>query len=141
MRNPLWRLKTLPWILLLQNALLTVVLATLLDILLLFVLSLLAGIGSSDTAFALLGGGVGSTLLVLIAAGGMGALSIILMERFFRNVMPDGAILWALVACLALILYIRSFLPIPFILIGFSQLQLVGMMLGLFAQGRRYWRY
>ena len=76
MRNPLWRLKTLPWGILLQNALLTVLLASLLDILLLLLLRGMARLGITQV----LPGGIGLTLLLLIAAGGVGALAVILME-------------------------------------------------------------
>lgn len=140
MRNPLWRLKTLPWITLLQNAFLTVLVATLLDIALLVFLSFI-GSGFQSDGFRLLGGGVGGTLLVILVAGGVGALAVVLMERFFRQVILDTATLWALVGCLALILFLKSRIPvIPGFLVGFSQMQIVGVVLGLFAQGRTYWR-
>lgn len=140
MRDPLWRLKTLPWITLLQNALLTVLVATLLDIALLAILTALLNSSPQAGGLALLGGGVGFMLLLLVAASGVGALSVILMERVFPQVLPDAATLWALVGCLALVLFLHNVLPIPAILVGFSRFQMVGLMMGLFAQGRPYWR-
>ncbi|NER78931.1 MAG: peptide chain release factor 1 [Leptolyngbya sp. SIO1D8] len=141
MRNPLWRLKTLPWVSLLQNALLTVAIATLLDVALLLFLGLLINFGFQEIGLVILGGGFGFMLLLLAAAGSVGALSIILMERFFRNVILDAAALWALVVCLAGILYLKGLTQIPELLVGLSQLQFIGMLVGLSAQGRRYWRW
>jgi hypothetical protein len=140
MRNPLWRLKTLPWLPLVQNALLTVLLATGLDVALqtLLVLSFQALPGGTGAA---LQGGVVQLLLQFMAAGGIGVLAVILMERVFRNVMMDTAVLWALVVCLALALYVKSLLPIPTFLVGFSYIQFVGLILGLFSRGRSHWRY
>lgn len=143
MRDPLWRVKSLPWIPLLQNALLTVLLATGLDIALIFLLSALLNVGSAGGGVALqiLEGGILGLLVQLLAAGGVGALAVILMERIFRDVRLDGATLWGLVGCLALILWVKGWLPIPAFLVGISYLQFVGMMLGLFSQGRSHWRW
>lgn len=138
MRNPFWRLKTLPWAILFQNALLTVFIATLLDIALFGFTVLLSNQFQQGSLIP--GGGVGVTLVVLVAAGGIGALSVILMERLFRRVILDTATLWALVACLGIVLFGKSFLPVPTFLVSISRLQLIGIILGLFAQGRPYWR-
>lgn len=140
MRDPLWRVKSLPWMLLIQNALLTVLLATGLDIALLF---LVAGLSNAwpEGISAILQGGITGLLLELMVAGGVGALAVILMERIFRYVTLDAATLWALVGCLALVLLVKGLLPIPEFLVGLSYIQFVGMMLGLFSQGRSHWRW
>lgn len=140
MRNPLWRFKSLPWIPLLQNALLTVLLATVLDIALFFILGALFRAWPEGTSIVLQGGVV-ELLLLFAVAGGIGALAVILMERVFRSIMLDGAVLWALVGCLVLVLYLKRFLPIPTLLVGISYVQFVGLLLGLFSQGRRHWRW
>lgn len=140
MRNPLWRLKSLPWIPLIQNALLTVLLATVLDIALVFLLRGLFSVWPQGTN-AILQGGIVVLLLQFVAAGGIGALAVILMERVFRHVMLDTATLWALVGCLALVLFVKSLLPMPILLVGLSYIQFVGMLLGLFSQGRSHWRW
>lgn len=140
MRNPLWRLKTLPWIPLFQNALITVLLATVLDIALIFVVQTLFAVWPQGTSLVL-SGGIVRLLLSFAAAGGIGALAIIMMERIFRHVLLDTAVLWALVGCMALVLWLKSLLPIPSLLVGISYVQFVGMMMGLFSQGRRYWRW
>ncbi|MEO1095853.1 MAG: peptide chain release factor 1 [Cyanobacteria bacterium J06638_28] len=137
MRNPLWRLKTLPWIALLQNALLTVALATVLEFTLFFILTAISGAQGSTVAIP--GGGTGLLLLSLAVAGGIGALAVLLMERLFRNVILDSSVLWGLVGCLALVLFIKSLL-VPTFLVGVSRPQLIGLVFGLFAQGRSHWR-
>lgn len=137
MRNPLWRLRTLPWGTLFQNALLTTAIATLLDIAFLFLIQLL---GRQGVDFVIPGGGMGLMLLLLLVGGGIGALGVILMDRLFRQVFLDIATLWALVGCLAVVLFVKGLLPVPAALVGISRLQLVGIILGLFAQGRAYWR-
>lgn len=140
MRDPLWRLKTLPWAILLQNALLTVLLATLLDMLL--SLSLQGLIEVFPASRGLLdAGSLGWLLLSWLAAGGVGALAVILMERVFSQVVLDTATLWAMVPCLALALFVKGVLPIPQLLVGFSYIQVVGVVLGVFSQGRSHWRY
>ncbi|MBE7380436.1 MAG: peptide chain release factor 1 [Leptolyngbya sp. SIO1E4] len=140
MRNPLWRLKTLPWVTLLQNALLTVLLATLLDIALLGILMIFANPGAANIGLSIPGGIFGVNLLLLMIAGGVGALAVTLMERIFPNIILDAATLWALVGCLGIVLFLKTLTPIPIILVGFSRLQFIGMIFGLFAQGRHYWR-
>jgi hypothetical protein len=46
-----------------------------------------------------------------------------------------------LVGCLAVVLYVKSLLPIPDFLVGISYIQFVGLLLGLFSQGRTHWRW
>lgn len=140
MRNPIWRLKTLPWVTLLQNAALTVVLATVLDVGLLLLLGALWQVWPSVENLVLENALVGSGL-ALLAAAGIGALAVVLMERLFRWVRLDGGTLWALVGCLALLLFIKSQLPIPSLLVGFSQPQIIALLVGLFTKGRSHWRW
>lgn len=137
MRNPFWRLKTLPWIALLQNALLTVALATVLEFALFFILASISG--AQDSVMVVPGGSTGLLLLSLAVAGGIGALAVLLMERLFHRVILDAAVLWGLVGCLALVLFVKSLL-VPTFLVGISQPQLIGLVFGLFAQGRSHWR-
>lgn len=140
MRNPFWRLKSLPWIPLLQNALLTVLLATVLDIALVFLLNGLLEMWPAGMNI-ILQGGIVALLLQFAAAGGLGALAVILMDRVFRQVRLDAGVLWALVGCLALVLYLKTLLPIPAFLVGISYVQFVGLLLGLFSQSRTHWRW
>jgi hypothetical protein len=140
MRDPLWRLKTLPWVPLIQNALLTVLLATLFDLALLLLLTGLINLWP-DGSLLVLQGGIVQLLLQFMVAGGIGALAVILLERVFRGVVLDTATLWAMVGCLALVLYLKSFLPLPTFLVGLSYVQFVGLILGLFSRGRSHWRW
>ncbi|MGF1569998.1 MAG: hypothetical protein ACFCVD_18335 [Nodosilinea sp.] len=137
MRNPFWRLKSLPWAILLQAAGLVVLIATAGDILLGQLLNRLLG-GAPAPLLPL----VRLTLVVLPLAAGfaMGALAIVVMERVFRNIYLDTGVLWALVPCVALVLFVKGFLPIPsfFVVMGYTQV--VGVLLGIFVTGKRHWR-
>ncbi len=139
MRGPLQRLKAFPWITLCQNALLTVVLAVILDILLLVALFGLWRVFPSSGRFFMANGWV-LPVLPFLAAAGVGALAVVLMERVFSGTRLDTGTLWALVGCLAGVLFLKSQLPLPELLVGFSYAQFVGLTVGLFSQGRRYWR-
>jgi hypothetical protein len=137
MRNPFGRLRSLPWAILLQVALVAVAIATAADLLLAQGLTLLMD-------------GVGQGLLPLLqllfmvlplAAGfGLGALALAVLERWFNRIYLDTGVLWALVPCLALVLYAKKFLPIPSVLVTPSYTVLVGVLLGIFVTGKRHWR-
>ena len=134
MRDPLQRLKYLPWLELFQAAALTTLIVTVLDIVLIQILLILPPQPSTFFATIL------ASLSIFAAAIGIGALAVYVMERFFRQIYINAAILWALVFCLALLLLIKSYLRIPILLTGISYLQFIGMILGASLQGRRYWR-
>jgi len=138
MRNPFGRLKSLPWAILLLVALAAVAMATLADLLL-------------AQGLALLLANVGPGLLPLmqllfmalpIAAGfAIGALALAVLERrFTRQVYIDTGVLWALVPCIALVLFVKGFLPIPAALVTMSYPLIVGVLLGVFVVGKRHWR-
>ncbi|NJL45625.1 MAG: peptide chain release factor 1 [Leptolyngbyaceae cyanobacterium SM2_3_12] len=137
MRNPFWRLKSLPWVPLLQTALMVVVIATLADLVLIQLLnSLLPGIpGALMPLIQLLLGA-----LPLAAGFGMGALALVILERFFASIYLDRGVLWALVPCLALVLWLKGFLPIPAAFVSINYGQIVGLLLGIFVTGKRHWR-
>ncbi len=137
MRNPFWRLKSLPWAVLLQVAALVVLLATAADLLFAQVFGVLTQ-GLAGPLLPLLR----LVLLVLpLAAGfGMGALGIVILERLFRQIYLDTGVLWALVPCILLLLFLKGLLPIPAFLVTVSYPQLVGTILGIFVVGKRHWR-
>lgn len=137
MFDPLRRLKYLPWIELLQAALVTVAIASLIDSGLLFLLSLPA---LENIVVQTFNSPLG--LLISVAAAiGVGALGVVVLERAFRQVILSNSTLWALVPCLALWLWLHSFLPIPSVLIPtLNMTSLVCVTLGVFWNGRRYWR-
>jgi hypothetical protein len=137
MRNPFWRLKSLPWVSLLQVAGLAVLLATAADLLLAQAFGMLTrGLAGPLLPFLRL------VLLVLpLAAGfGIGALGILILERLFTNLYLDTGTLWALVPCIVLVLFLKSFLPLPTFLVSIGYPQLVGSILGIFVVGKRHWR-
>lgn len=137
MRNRFWRLKSLPWLPLLQTALAVVAMASLADLVLILMLnSLLPGIpGALMPLIQLL------LAAMPIAAGfGLGALALIVLERFFSSIYLDTGVLWALVPCVMLMLLIKGLLPVPEAFVSLSYGQFVGLLLGVFVTGKRHWR-
>jgi len=137
MRNPFWRLKSLPWASLLQVAGLAVLLATAADLLLAQAFGILIqGLAGPLLPFLRL------VMLVLpLGAGfGIGALGIVILERLFANLYIDTGTLWALVPCIVLVLFLKEFLPIPSFLVSVGYPQLVGTIVGIFVIGKRHWR-
>lgn len=138
MFDPLRRLKVLPWIQLLQAALITVLIAIALDI---AILTLLMVPLLQRLAAQVLYSPLGS-LIELACAVGIGALSVVVLERWFRQVMITSASLWALVPCVGLWLGLKMLLPIPTLLVpSLSYITLVCVILGVFWKGRPYWRW
>lgn len=141
MFDPLRPLKYLPWVELLQVALVTIGFATLLDWLFFQVADLpslrpiIAQIFNSPLGF----------LLDLAVAVAIGALAVAVMERWFRRrIMITNSTLWALIPCLALWLWLRSLLPdsiFPQLLMPFLGINpLICIILGVFWKGKFYWR-
>jgi hypothetical protein len=135
MSNPLRRLKFLPWTILFQDAALTVLIATLLDIL----------IGSLNTplvrqAYTLLFSPPLGILMLIAVSMAVGALAVYLLEKIFRQVVINAAVLWALIPCLVIMIILKSWLPIPFVLVDANQSSLLGIVLGVFLKGWNYWR-
>ncbi|PIG94759.1 peptide chain release factor 1 [Gloeocapsopsis sp. IPPAS B-1203] len=137
MRDPLRSLKFLPWRSLLQVSLLVAVIVIVLD----FLLTL--GYIQSDVFQRLLMLVYAPPLGIIISlaiAVGLGALGVYLLERFYRLVSINTGSLWALVLCLAVILFLKSLLPLPAVLFNLNQASLIGIIIGVFWKGRPYWR-
>ncbi len=80
-------------------------------------------------------------LVLPLAAGfAMGTLGIVILERLFSNIYIDTSVLWALVPCVVLVLFLKGFLPIPTFLVTVGYPQLVGTILGIFVVGKSHWR-
>ncbi|NEP28299.1 MAG: peptide chain release factor 1, partial [Moorea sp. SIO3I6] len=77
----------------------------------------------------------------MAAAIGVGVLGVYICERWQSQVFLKTSSLWALVLCLMVGLLLKSQLPIPFGLVGFSMNAVIGVILGVFWKGRPYWRY
>jgi hypothetical protein len=78
-------------------------------------------------------------LFFLAIAFAVGAIAVLLLERLRRDVIITAGNLWALVLCLLLLVALRSLLPIQ-PLVGENETTLIGVIMGVFWQGRRYWR-
>jgi hypothetical protein len=137
MNDPIRRLKYLPWVSLLQVAALTVFFA--------FVLDTLLAIGFTQVAIlqtallAILSPPWGM-LLALAVALAVGALAVYLLERLHPEIIINGGILWALVACVMLMLLLKSLLPMLTFLVSSDYTAFMGVLVGIFWKGRRYWR-
>ena len=138
MNEPWRRFKSQPWRLLSQVALLTTVLVVVLESLLIW--------GSQNSElfrrfFSLLFSPPLGVILPLAAAMGFGGLGVYICERWRNQVILNSSSLWALVLCLTVSLFLKSLLPIPALLVGFSYTCVVGVIFGVFWKGRPYWRY
>lgn len=136
MRSPLENLKRLPWLVLLQVAILTALAGFLLEYLLL----LAAVIPAVQPVLVAL---LAPALRWLVAFGvalGLGALAVIILERFPRVIINAGS-LWGLIACVALVLLLGQAIRLfPLGLVRLDQTQLVGIVLGVFFKGQPYWK-
>ncbi len=136
MTDPLRRLKYLPWRSLLQVSGLT--------ILIVIILELLLSIGYTQSSslqrtLSILHQPPLGIVTLVAAAAGVGALAVYLLERFHRQVFLNSATLWALVPCLALVVFLKSLLPVPELLVHLNYIQLIGIIVGVFWKGRPYW--
>lgn len=134
--NPFRRLAHLPWLVLLQVAAMAVVSVTVLEVALFAAMQQISGL-----AFAVQR--IMTSVLSIVVLGaiayGIGALAVLLFERLYAHIRPDAGLLWALVGCLLVMVWIKTLLPLP-MLIALDQVVLVGILLGVFTTGRRYWR-
>ncbi|MBD0344246.1 MAG: peptide chain release factor 1 [Coleofasciculus sp. Co-bin14] len=136
MTDPLRRLKYLPWRSLLQVSGIAVIIV--------IVLEFLLALGYTNSSLirsmvSVLFAPPLGMLLILAAAVGVGVLAVYLLERLYQQVIINTASLWALVLCLALVLFVKSLLPLPALLVNLSYLQLMGIVVGVFWKGRPYW--
>lgn len=129
------RLKLIPWRSLLGVALVTMAIASVAEWALLNVLSHVPIF--NQTLDILLTPPL--TLITLVfAAIGIGALGVYGVERWQTQIILNAANLWALVGCLLLSLFVQSLFFRS--ILGLSEISLVGIILGVFWKGRRYWR-
>lgn len=137
MNDPLRRLKFLPWRSLFQVAAITAAIVIFLDVLLILGYTHLLALKQS---LSLLYSPPLGLLVTFAVAIGVGALAVYLLEKLCKLVTINSANLWALILCLAVVFVIKSLLPIPALLFSLDQLGLIGIILGVFWKGRRYWR-
>ncbi|MGI0489055.1 hypothetical protein ACN4EK_26900 [Pantanalinema rosaneae CENA516] len=137
MGDPIERLKRLPWKVLFQAALITALIVMLVE----FVVIQAAQFSPTvaQLVSTLLGGSIGLITLIAIFAG-IGALGVLILEYLYRPGINLGS-LWGLVLTLALTLLLKTYLPLPWHLIGLSdQFQLFGIVVGVFLKGKPYWQ-
>lgn len=137
MTDPLRTLKYLPWRSLLQVSGLSVVIVILLEVFL--SIGFLQSSAIRRTLTTLYTPPL-TIFIVFAAAVGVGVLAVYLLERFFPRLTLNTASLWALVPCLALVLFLKSLLPIPFSLVNLSYVQLIAIIVGIFWKGRPHWQ-
>lgn len=130
------RLKRLPWGLLLLVAVLAVAIATVLDLLLLWALHF----ATIRSALSLVLTGLLGSLMPFLVSLGLGVLGVYFLEHWRTPVIINQSILWALVPCLLLVLFVKSLLVPPTLLLELSRTALVGIVVGVFWKGRPYWR-
>jgi hypothetical protein len=136
MPNPFRSFQYLPWIALMQSAGLSVLVATALDILIGIAFISLPVLGNTLFGIPLM-----SMVLPIAAAFGVGALAFFMTLQFFNQIPLRADTLWSLIGCVLLILLIKSWLPIPALLLrGFDVVTMMMVTTGCFTAGRRYWR-
>jgi len=78
--------------------------------------------------------------MVIALSMGIGALAVYLMDRFYKEIAITNAVLWSLVLSLMVTLLVKSWLPLPTLLVHITQSSLLGIILGVFLGGWSHWR-
>ncbi len=137
--NNIWqRLKNLPW----QELSLVSLVATLTVVAseVLLILSLTYFFVILKPLNMLFSSPIFGVLIPIGVAVGMGALAVYLLEWWQKEWLLNNSSLWALVLCLFIGLLLKSFLPLPSILLTASKASLISLAVGVFWKGRSYWR-
>jgi hypothetical protein len=137
MNDPVRRLKTMPWLTLLQIAALTLLVVALAEFVILVLYSYVTVVRQAlDMLFA----PPLAIIMTIAIAGLVGALAVYLMERFFQRISINIANLWGLVLCLIVMIAVKSILPVPNLFISLEQTSLIGLILGVFLKSVKYWK-
>lgn len=143
MTNPLRRLKFIPWRSLAIIAGITFAIVIAIELVLGLTFSQLDE-NTQSTIIRILGATLYAPSLSLLTVGaigaGIGALAVFLLETIEKRVYINATVLWSLLLCLLIGLIIRHYIPIPALLTDVNEIQLIGMVLGVFWRGKRYWR-
>lgn len=132
----MYRLRSLPWRSLLEVSGITVAIA--------IVLEIIIGLGFTQSPairqmLQFLYTPPLGMIISLMAAVGFGVLAVYVLERFYPHVLINSSSLWALIPCLALVLGLKSLLPLPAFLVSLSYANLVAVIVGVFWKGRPHW--
>ncbi|MEC4807143.1 MAG: peptide chain release factor 1 [Jaaginema sp. PMC 1079.18] len=137
MNDPLSAFKRQPWLPLFQAAGATIAIAILVELILALALQNSAAVRQ---VWLILFSGVLAVILPILAAAGLGALGVYFCQTWRKEqVYLDTGSLWALILCLMVCLWLKSLL-VDSVLVGLSYNSLIGVLLGVFWQGRSYWR-
>lgn len=137
MSNPFRSLKYLPWSILFQSAAVTIAIATVLDYGLSWGVTQWAETQPESALPAILSG---LFVVTLLASYGIGALVLLITERFFREVVLSAETLWALIGCVIALYWLRTLIPVPGLLMQMDLYNITLISLGCFFTGKRYWR-
>ncbi len=139
MNDPIQRFKSQPWQQLFLVAFPTVLLASVVDFLFKI---LFQSVPELQKLF--LSSNFFSSLILFGAGVAMGALAVYFCDFRRSKLFLNAGSLWALVLCLiialAVINLILNLIPIPLFLVNWSQLTVIGILVGVFWKGRPYWR-
>lgn len=134
------QLGQLPWSPTMQVAIVTVAIVVILEQLLRLGVGLMPEAMARPLVEAIVGNGPLPILVNSAIDLGIGALAVLIYGRWKVQIRLNGSILWALVGCLLLALFIRSTLPPPILISDLSELSALGILLGVFWCGRPYWQ-
>jgi len=130
------RLRSFPWLVLIQMAALAVLLAVILDVLLVLLLTEVGLLRSLILPWLTFS----PPITQFLVGAGVGALTVDLFERLHPETRLTAGLLWALVLCVAICLGLRTLFPLPRFLVGLDYAQFVGLLVGISYRGQRYWR-
>lgn len=137
MSNPIDALKRLPWLVLLQAALLTTLVAIAAEFVIVFSARFIPML---QALFSALLAGPLAILTSLAIAVGLGALAVVMLEKLGRSHISTGS-LWGLLPCLLLWVVLANTLGLlPLGVISLNEVQALGLVIGIFWKGRPYWQ-
>ncbi len=143
MTNPLRQLKYLPWRSLIIIAGMTFAIITTIEVILWLTYNQLDE-GTQFTIINILAATLYSPLLSLFTicaiGAGIGAGAVFLLETLEKRISINATVLWSLILCLIIGLIIRRYIPIVALLTDVNEIQLIGIVLGVFWKGKHYWR-
>lgn len=143
--NPFRSLQYLPWTTLFQSAGVAIAVSALVEFLVFLLLSGLGPLvseGSIARPYVLFF----ISFLPILLAFGLGALALAVTARLFRSIPLRKDTMWALVACVLILLPFKNLLVAELILtnpfqVSFSVASAALVAAGVFVAGRRYWSY
>lgn len=137
MNDPFGAFKRQPWLPLFQVAGVTIAIAIVVEFLL---IGMAQNFAAVEQILNLLFSGIFAVILPILAAAGLGVLGVYLCQTWRRpQVYLNVGSLWALILCLVVCLWVKSLL-VPDFLVPFNYNSLIGILLGVFWQGRVHWR-